>query len=419
MNPTDQLVATPAPASLAAWERCRRSVGGGVSSGQRATAAPHPLFVDRAAGALVWDLDGREHVDYVGAWGPMVLGHSHPVVLEAVAAVLPRLQMPGMGHRGEYEAAEAVLAAVPGAERLLWSNSGTEAVQVALRLARAFTGRNKVVKFVGAYHGWHDSVYASVTRHEPGERATAQTRGQNPHALEDLVVLPFNDVERVRAVLAEAAERDIAAVIVDPVLSSGGLVAPDPEFLRALREGCDGRGTLLVLDEVITGFRVARGGAAERWGVTPDLWTCGKAIAGGFAHSAVLGRADVIDQVSDGVTHSGTYNGNPVALAAVEATMRVLAEPGTYERLEETSEQVLAGIRRAAAATGADLRPYRVGSILSLGLTDRPALARLQSLLLEEGVLLLPTGKMFVSTAHDRAAVQRTETAFARALGRW
>jgi glutamate-1-semialdehyde 2,1-aminomutase len=407
-----------APGSLAAWERCRASVGGGVSSGLRAGQQPHPIFVDRASGAFLWDVDGREYVDYVGAWGPMILGHSHPGVVGAVAKVLPQMQLVGMGHRLEYEAAEALLAVVPGAERLLWSNTGTEVVQIGLRLARARSGRNRFVKFVGGYHGWHDSVLASVAFHEPGERATAQSLGQNMRLLDDIVVLPFNDVEAVERTLAGAADRDIGAVLLDPILSSGGLEAPTPEFLAAVRAGCDANDVVLIFDEVVSGFRVALGGAAERWGVIPDLWTFGKAMAGGMSQAAVVGRGDIIDLVTAGVAHAGTYNGNPLALAAVQATIEALSEPGTYDRLDAASERLLTGLNGIAAEAGAPIEAHRVASMMSIHATngDDAYWDRVVAELARQGVLFVPFGKAFVSLAHTDPIVDRSLEAFRRAL---
>ncbi|MET9080885.1 aminotransferase class III-fold pyridoxal phosphate-dependent enzyme [Streptomyces sp. NPDC004237] len=409
---------TIAPSSAAAWERAKKSIGGGVSSGLRAAMKPHPIFVDRAEGAVMWDIDGREYLDYIGGWGPMVLGHSHPGVLAAVAEVLPRMQMPGTGHVLEYEAAEAVLAAVPDAERLLWSNTGTEAVQIALRLARARTARNRIVKFVHAYHGWHDTVLASVAVHTTGERATPNTRGQNPRAVEDLIVLPFNDTEAVRRTLVNAQALDIAAVLIDPILNSGGGVEPDPEFLRTLRSCCDEHGVVLVFDEVVSGFRVARGGASERWGVTPDLWTVGKAIANGFSQSAVLGRAVLIDQVMDGVVHAGTYNGNPVALAAVKATMAAQAEPGAYDRLEQLSQRLRKGLADLFEWLGVPLRAHGVASVVGVSPTGRGGmedLGRLNVELVHQGVLMIPRGEMFVSMAHSEEQIDATISAFEEA----
>lgn len=408
-----------APASLAAWERCKQSVGGGVSSGLRASMQPHPIFVERAQGALMWDLDGNEYIDYVGAWGPSVLGHSHPHVVAAVTEVLQRMQLVGTGHRLEYEAAEAVLAVVPGAEKLLWSNTGTEAVQVALRLARAVTGRTRFVKFVGGYHGWHDSVFASVAAGGAGEPAVAHSRGQNLKLLDDLVVRRFNDTASIEATLAAAAELDIAAVLLDPILSSGGLAEPDPEFLAAVRRGCDAHGVVFILDEVVSGFRVALGGAAERWSIRPDLWTVGKAVAGGMSQSAVLGKADLIDEVTRGVVHFGTYNGNPLALAGVKASMEALSEPGLYDRLEAASARLLAGIDAVSAEAGGRLEAHRVGSAMAVhpASGDHTDAARLATELVRRGVLTLPSGKLFVSAAHDDDIVDRSIDAFRGAVG--
>jgi glutamate-1-semialdehyde 2,1-aminomutase len=232
---------------------------------------PHPLFVQEAQGAHVWDLDGDRYIDYVMAWGPLVLGHGAPRILDAVREVLSRMQAVGTSHVLEYAAAEAVLEAVPHGERLLWSNTGTEAVQVALRLARAATGRRRVVKFAQSYHGWHDTVYASLADTDTGEVAVPASRGQSPSVLDDLIVSEFNDVARIESILADAERREIAAVLLDPIMSNAGVQVPDPTFLRRLRSLCDARGVVLIFDEVITGFRIARGGAAERFGVTMCL----------------------------------------------------------------------------------------------------------------------------------------------------
>ncbi|WP_330255738.1 aspartate aminotransferase family protein [Nocardia sp. NBC_00565] len=403
-------------ASHEAFERTKRSVGGGVSSGMRAATKPHPLFVNRAAGAHVWDLDGAEFIDYVMAWGPSIVGHSHPHVVEAVMEVIPRMQMVGMGHTLEYEAAELVLEAVPGAERLLWTNSGTEAVQIALRLARAGTGRSKVLKFTRSYHGWHDSVYASMGADHTAEKAMRSTAGQSLNAIRDLVVTEYNSISEAERILGEARERDIAAVLIDPIMSNAGLIPPAPGYLERLRELCDEHGVVLIFDQVIAGFRIARGGVTERYGVTPDLSTFGKAIAGGFSQSAVVGKAALIDQVQHGVSHAGTYNGNPVALAAVKATQEILAEPGVYDRLEDVSAYFQSGVQSVF-----DRLPYRptsrrVGSFATfVPQSDGAAVAapadiwdRITAGTLARGVAFLPTGKIFLSTEHTRADVDRT-----------
>ena len=403
-------------ASRKAFERTKRSVGGGVSSGMRAATKPHPLFVSRAAGAHVWDLEDARYIDYVMAWGPTIIGHSHPHVVEAVMRTVPRMQMVGMGHVLEYEAAELVIDAVPGAERLLWTNSGTEAVQIALRLARAATGRSKVLKFTKSYHGWHDSVYASMGPDHTDEAAVPSSAGQSLNAIRDLVVTGFNDIPAVERILGEARQRDIAAVLIDPIMSNAGLIPPAPGFLERLRELCDRNGVVLIFDQVIAGFRIARGGVTERYGVTPDISTFGKAIAGGFSQSAVVGKAGLIDQVESGVSHAGTYNGNPVALAAVKATQEVLAEPGLYDRLESVSAYFESEVRSVL-----DVLPYkptlrRIGSFANFVPESEDAAGHapaglwdlITSELLPRGVAFLPTGKIFLSTEHTRDDVDRT-----------
>ena len=410
--------------SRLAFERTRRSVGGGVGSGLRASMRPHPLFVREARGAHVWDLDGDRYIDYVMAWGPLVLGHGDARVVEAVREVADRMQVVGTGHELEYLAAEAVLDAVPHGERLLWSNTGTEAVQVALRLARAATGRRRVLKFARSYHGWHDSVYAGLDEADSGRPAVPASKGQAPTALDDLVVARFNDVGMAERILGETVERDIAAVLVDPILSNGGVEAPAADFLPALRALCDQYGVVLVFDEVIAGFRVARGGAAEKYGVRPDLSVFGKAIAGGLTQSAVVGRADLIDQVTAGVVHAGTFNANPLALAAVEASMRALADPGVYETLESISVEFEDKVGAVLAAQPGRGSLNRVGSLLqyvpeggATGLHGTGGLwDRILDGMLRRGFLFMPSGKVFLSTAHTTSDVEATAEALDKVL---
>ncbi|GAB3302600.1 glutamate-1-semialdehyde 2,1-aminomutase [Epidermidibacterium keratini] len=395
-----------------------------MGSGLRAAMRPHPLFVREAHGAHLWDLDGDKYVDFVMAWGPLVLGHGDPRVLSAVAAVAQRMQVVGTGHALEYLAAEAVLEAVPHGERLLWSNTGTEAVQVALRLARAATGRRRVLKFARSYHGWHDTVYAGMSDEDVDRPAAPGSKGQSSSVLDDVVVGRFNDAALAERLIGEAAERDLAAVLVDPIMSNAGVATPTPEFLATLRASCDRHGVVLIFDEVIAGFRIARGGAAEKYGVTPDLSVFGKAMAGGFTQSAVVGRADLIDQVTGGVVHAGTFNGNPVAMAAVEATMRVLADPGVYPSLEETSSafETLVGGALGAHPQGGSFS--RVGSLLqyvpATGTTELHGTGGLWEVILEgmlrQGFLFMPSGKVFLSTAHAMSDIEATSAALERVL---
>ncbi|MFJ9831726.1 aspartate aminotransferase family protein [Streptomyces sp. NPDC101169] len=380
--------------------------------------------MQEARGAYVWDLDGDKYVDYVGAWGPLVLGHGDPRVLSAVSDVAKRMQVVGTGHRLEYLAAEAVLEAVPHGERLLWSNTGTEAVQVALRLARAATGRRRVLKFAKSYHGWHDTVYAGMSEDDCDRPAAPGGAGQSTSVLDDLVVARFNDVRLAERLLGEAVERDIAAVLVDPVMSNAGVEAPSPEFLSTLRTLCDRHGVVLVFDEVIAGFRIARGGAAEKYGVLPDLSVFGKAMAGGFTQSAVVGRAELVDQVTAGVVHAGTFNANPIALAAVEATMRALADPSVYKLLEQNSSEFEALVGGALASCPGSGRFNRVGSLLQYvpagGATGLHGTGGIWTTILEgmlrRGFLFMPSGKVFVSTAHTTADIEATAEALDRLL---
>ncbi|MEV0332484.1 aminotransferase class III-fold pyridoxal phosphate-dependent enzyme [Nocardia sp. NPDC050717] len=412
--------------SVTAFERTRRSLGGGVSSGLRATMRPVPLFVERGSGAYVWDLDGDRYVDYVMAWGPLVHGHSHPHVVDAVTRVITSMQVVGMGHRLEYEAAEAVLASVPGAQRLVWTNTGTEAVQVALKFARAATGRHRVVKFAKAYHGWHDSVYASMAADDTGEAAVPAGRGQSPHAHADLIISRFNDTAGIAEILAAAEERQIAAVLIDPIMSNAGVTNPAPGFLETIRELCDKHGVVLIFDEVIAGFRIARGGAAEKFGVRPDLSVFGKAIAGGFTQSAVVGRADIIDLVDDGLTHAGTFNGNPVALAAVQAAMELSAEPGAFTKLDELGAAFETAITDVLTAAGAPAGLRRVGSLLQFVPHDQQTSlhgtdglwAEITAGMVESGAVFMPSGKIFLSTAHTLADIEETAALLERVLQR-
>ncbi|WP_280211342.1 aspartate aminotransferase family protein [Nocardia cyriacigeorgica] len=410
--------------SRTAFERARRSVGGGVGSGLRAAMRPHPLFVREARGAHLWDLDGDRYVDYVMAWGPLVLGHSDPRILSAVSEAATKMQVVGTGHALEYLAAEAVLDAVPHGERLLWSNTGTEAVQVALRLARAATGRRRVLKFAKSYHGWHDTVYAGMSEDDSDRPARPGSKGQSPSVLDDLVVARFNDVHLAERLLRESSERDIAAVLIDPVMSNAGVEAPAPEFLSTLRDLCDRHGVVLVFDEVIAGFRIARGGAAEKYGVLPDLSVYGKAMAGGFTQSAVVGRAELVDQVTTGVTHAGTFNANPIALAAVEATMRVLADPDVYEELETISAEFHSVVGAVLGSVPGSGSFNRVGSLLQYvppgGTTGLHGTGGLWTTIMEgmlrQGFLFMPSGKIFLSTAHTTADIEATAAALLQAI---
>ena len=416
------------PASAAAWERSKRSLGGGVSTGMRASMKPHPLFFAHGSGPRLTDIDGNTYLDYVLGWGPVILGHAHPALSQAVAARVPLGATFGACHALEYEAAERVLAAIPGTERVLWSNTGSEATQVALRLARAATGRQRFLKVIGHYHGWADEFLLGYRPDSAGHLDSFGTLGQRESALADVTLVRFGDLDAVAEVLRDPAA-DIAAAYVEPVLCNSGVISPPPGYLAGLRRLCDETGTVLVFDEVITGFRLAYGGAVERFGVLPDLVVLAKAIAGGYPTSAVAGRADLIDQTTAGVVHAGTYNGNPIVLAAAAATLDVLAGDGVYPALEECGAQLADGMRAAIARHGVTGAVNQVGSVVQVAFgtatadsfeeflgADQAFYDRLTVHMLRRGVFTLPGGRWYISTAHSGRDIAETVAVFGEAL---
>lgn len=416
------------PNSAEAWERAKLSLGGGVSTGMRASMKPHPLFFAGGSGARLTDLDGNSYLDYVLGWGPVILGHGHAGLTEAVAAQIGLGATYGSGHNLEFEVAERVLGAIPGTERVLWSNTGTEADQVALRLARAHTGRRRFVKFGGHYHGWSDPMLLGYRPDADGSLDGPGTRGQNPSALEDVSILPWGDLEAVAREL-RTPDTDIAAIFVEPVLCNSGVSEPPAGFLAGLRALCDETGTVLIFDEVITGFRIARGGAVVRYGVSPDLVVLAKAIAGGYPMAAIAGRADIIDQMTAGVTHAGTYNGNPVVLAAAAATLDALAQPGVYEDFERRGAALAAGFREAFAREGALAAVNQVGPVVQVlpgiasGSTFDEFLSCDQAFydvltvhMLRRGLFTLPGGRWYISIAHSDDDIATTVEIFGESL---
>jgi len=318
------------PKSRALLRRAERSLAGGVSSPFRAKA-PVPLYFEDGSGPRLRDVDGNEYVDYCLAWGPMILGYRHPALVEVMRAQADRPMDYGAQHELEYLVAEKIQSLVPCAERIAFTSSGTEAVQLAHRLARALTGRGKILKFEGHYHGWGDGALLSYKptpdQVGPVERPSVVlgSRGQVANAAENTLVAPWNRIDVLESLLARSGDQ-VAAVMMEPILMNGGGIVPEPGYLAAVRELCTRTGALLIFDEVVTGFRVGPGGAQERYGVTPDLATLGKAIGGGATLSAVAGRADVLLQIAGGgVAFGGSFNGNPPALAAAHATLRELS----------------------------------------------------------------------------------------------
>jgi glutamate-1-semialdehyde 2,1-aminomutase len=415
------------------FSRAKAVIPGGVSSPVRAFKAVggSPLFVARAEGARFWDEDGRAFVDYVGSWGPMILGHAHPAVVEAVRAAAGRGTSYGAPCAGEVELAERIARLMPAVEKLRFVSSGTEATMSALRVARGFTGRRKILKFDGCYHGHADSLLVAAgsgvaTLGIPG------SPGVPEGTVADTLVAPFNDPAAVEAVV-RAHGSDLAAVIVEPVCGNMGTVAPAPGYLEALREITRRSGSVLIFDEVMTGFRLALGGAQQRYGIRPDMTCLGKIMGGGLPAAAYGGRADIMATVApDGpVYQAGTLSGNPLAMAAGAAMLDLLARPGAYDTLEAASARLEDGLRRAARDTGTTATINRVGSMLtvffcagpvtdyaSAKASDARRFARFFQAMLKRGVYLPPAQfeAAFVSLAHGEAEIDATVAAAAGAF---
>jgi glutamate-1-semialdehyde 2,1-aminomutase len=415
-------------------ERARRAMPGGVSSPVRAfgAVAGDPPFVARASGAEITDTEGRTYVDLVQSWGPLILGHAHPEVVEAVERAAKGGLTYGATCAAEVELAERVLARFPFAERLRFVSSGTEAVMSAVRLARGATGRERIVKFDGCYHGHSDGL---LVKGGSGLATFGQPSSAGvPAAFAELTeVLPLNDEDAARQ-LFEQKGAEIAAVVIEPIPANAGLLLQTNEFLEFLRKLTREHGALLIFDEVISGFRVAPGGATELTGVTPDLVTLGKVLGGGMPVGAYAGPAATMDQVAPlgPVYQAGTLSGNPVAMAAGLATLRALEQPGTYEQLEATGAALQSGWESALHEAGVEGSVVRVGSILWLALQPGAAprawhdvdssaaerYAELHGRVLAAGTWLAPSAYevAFVSTAHDSTHIERAVQALARAL---
>ena len=353
------------------FEAAKRVIPGGVNSPVRAfrSVGTEPVFYHHAKGSRVWDADGNEYIDFVGSWGPMILGHAPDTVLDAVRQQLDLGTSYGAPTEIEVRMAEAVVAAVPSIEMVRMVSSGTEATMSAIRLARGFTGREKFIKFDGNYHGHSDALLVAagsglLTLGIPS------TPGVTKGAAADTVVLPYNDVDAVAAAL-EADGHEIAAIIVEPVAGNMGVVPPAEGFLQGLRDLCDRYGVVLIFDEVITGFRVALGGAQERYGVTPDLTTLGKIIGGGFPVGAFGGKREIMERLAPvgPVYQAGTLSGNPIAMVAGLALLAELSKPGVYEELERKGARLEAGLRAAVEAAGIDAYLTRVGSMACMFFT--------------------------------------------------
>ena len=408
-------------------------IPGGVNSPVRAFRAVggQPFFVNKAKGAYVWDVDQNRYLDYVGTWGPAILGHAHPKIIQAVRATARLGTSFGIPNPFEVTMARLICSWLPSVKKVRMCNSGTEATMSAIRLARGFTGRDKIIKFDGCYHGHADSLLVkagsgALTFGNPDSAGVPAAFTQHT------IVLPYNDVEAVRA--AFAANRDqIAGIIVEPVPGNAGLYLPRPGYLEFLREITAANGALLIFDEVMTGFRLAKGGAQERFGITPDLSCFGKVIGGGLPVGALGGRADIMDCLAPlgPVYQAGTLSGNPVAMAAGIAALEELAATNAYLRLEELGVALEAGLKEAAAAARVPVQFNRCGSMFCGYFTsepvhnladamksDRDRFKRYFHGMLQSGIYLAPSQfeAGFLSAAHTMADVEKTVRAAAKVL---
>ena len=416
-----------------AFKIARQFIPGGVNSPVRAFrgVGGNPFFVDRAKDAHIWDIDGNEYIDYVGTWGPAILGHAPAVVISAIQEAAKQGVSFGIPNPYEIEMARTICDWVPSIQKVRMVNSGTEATMSCIRLARGFTRRDKIIKFEGCYHGHVDSLLVkagsgALTHGEPDSAGI-------PKAFADLTItLPFNDVEALEAVFAREG-RDIAAVILEPIPANAGLFFPRPGFLELLRKLCSEHGAVLIFDEVMTGFRVARGGVQERFGVTPDLTSLGKVIGGGLPVGAFGGRSDIMDYLSpDGpVYQAGTLSGNPLAMAAGLAQLKELERRDGWNELEKLGALFEAGVREVLGKAASRFSFHRIGSMFCLFFTedevfdlesaqksDRKAFASYFHQCLDRGVYFatsqFETG--FISLAHTAADIARTSEVAAEAL---
>jgi glutamate-1-semialdehyde 2,1-aminomutase len=407
------------------FKRAIRSIPGGVNSPVRAGKAVgvDPLFISRAEGCLLWDADGNRYIDYVCSWGPMILGHGHPEVVKALADRISKGTSYGAPTELEVELAEIIIDMVPSIEMVRMVNSGTEAVMSAVRLARGFTARDKIIKFEGCYHGHADSLLVSA-----GSGVATLGIPGSPGVPKDIAMhtisLPYNSLDPVVRAF-ERYGKDIAAIIVEPVAGNMGLVLPDRDFLSGLRDITKDNGALLVFDEVITGFRVGPGGAQEFYNIMPDITCLGKIMGGGLPVGAYGGRRDIMERMAPegDIYQAGTLSGNPLAMAAGLATLKILKNRDVYDDLEQKGSALFSGLETAARSAGKVITVNRIGSMGSIFFTKEPVrdyrsakktdaakYAGFYRAMLERGIYLAPSAfeTTFVSTAHDEESIMQT-----------
>ncbi len=417
------------------FQKAQQHIPGGVNSPVRAFkgVGGDPVFIDKAAGAYIFDSEGKRYIDYVGSWGPMILGHAHPQVIAAVADTIPRGLSFGAPTEVEILLADKVCALLPSIEMVRMVSSGTEATMSAIRLARGYTGRDKIVKFEGCYHGHSDSLLVKagsgmLTLGEPS------SPGVPACLAEQTITLDYNNIEQVKTAFAEVGEQ-IACIIVEPVAGNMNCIPPQPGFLQGLRDVCDEYGTVLIFDEVMTGFRVGLGGAQGIYNVTPDLTTLGKVIGGGMPVGAFGGKREIMEKIAPlgPVYQAGTLSGNPVAMAAGLKTLELISEPDFFEQLGQKTEKLISGLVSAATDAGVSTTENHLGGMFGLFFTnadkvtdfaasmacDQTQFKQFFHAMLDQGVYLAPSAfeAGFVSAAHTEedldATLNAARTAFA------
>jgi len=406
---------------------------GGVSSPVRAfrSVGGQPVVFDRVKGAYAWDVDGNRYIDYIGSWGPAICGHAHPEVIGALQEALEKGTSFGAPCELENQLAEMVIEAVPSVEMVRFVNSGTEACMSVLRLMRAFTGRDKVIKFEGCYHG-HADMFLVKAGSGVATLGLPDSPGVPRTTTANTLTAPYNDLEAVKTLFAENPDA-ICGVILEPIVGNAGFITPEPGFLEGLRELTKENGALLVFDEVMTGFRVSYGGAQARFGVTPDLTTMGKVIGGGLPVGAYGGRADIMGMVAPAgpMYQAGTLSGNPLAMTAGIKTLELLKQPGSYERLEANTKRLIKGILAAGKEAGLPITGSSVSAMFGFFLCEGPVrnfeeakaadaerFGKLHRAMLEKGIYLAPSAfeAGFMSLAHSEADIDATLKAFAESF---
>lgn len=411
------------PNSETLYARACQSLAGGISSEFRRFHSPHPLFYASGQGSHIVDVDGNDYLDFTLSQGPLILGHSHPEVLTAVAQASEQGQLFAGQHLAELELAEKLQSLIPCAERIRFSLSGSEAVHAALRVARAVTGKPKFLRFEGHYHGWLDNVALGIAANSEEALGSREhptpirwSAGLPAHIEDESLLLPWNDLSLVERTL-EAHHQELAAILTEPIQCNSGCIPPKPGFLAGLRELCDRYQILLLFDEVITGFRVAPGGAQSYFGVVPDLAIFGKALGSGYPISALVGREIWMRPIAEGrVIHAGTMNAGQPSVAAALATLRILERDDVHARLFQTGQQLMAGLRQAAADAGLTLLVQGPGPMFHAGFTaldavhdyrdtlhyDKTLYARFVLAMQERGIRLIGRGLWYISAAHTQ-----------------